>query len=544
MIQIKIGSLLKRYTLYFSFCSILMSGCKSLDEPPKGVLDPKTYFETQDDALSALTATYAPQYGGSLKYYLKSWIIITDIGSDDMGDGFGGISERKEMDRYKYDASYTELYDVWWNAYIIINRAGLVIENVEKMPDNAFDSPQMKKRIIAEARFLRAQNYFNLIRLFGDVVFFGEHYVSDPVGDKNLTRTHVDVIYDFVIAELLKAEPDLWDRELTDKGRASRGAAQAFLSKVYLTRAGWRLDSKTGLMIQGDPSNWVEAAKWSDKLIKEGHYNLRAKYRDVFPAEKSLYDQLENNEEHIYFVNCTENNNWFETLLYFGPRLANNTGGYSSYVGEIELTSSFEAADKRKSVTNFDYIVDEFEEVQPLNAANAKYWWTGMAIPHIGKYLPDEEKYVFPPTGNASGTNYPLFRFSEVLLIYAEATNEAQGPVAEGIEAFNRVRRRAGLTEWPNVKDLNGNIYPNDQDGFRRAIRQERRWELCFEGIRLFDLRRWGNLVETVKNRALVSNPTEQDLIRAQNIELKHNLYPIPLSEIQKNPNLTQNPGF
>jgi starch-binding outer membrane protein, SusD/RagB family len=539
-----IRTIKKGYLFYFLFSFLWLTGCETLDELPKGVLDPDTYFVSQDDALSAVTAAYAPQYGGTLKYYLKSWIVITDIGSDDMGDGFGGIPERKEMDRYKYDANFTELYDVWWNAYIIINRAGFAIENITKMPDNVFDSPELKKRIIAEARFLRAQNYFNLIRLYGDVVFFGDHYVSDPVGAKNVTRTNVDQIYDFIIDELIKSESDLWDRELTEKGRVSRGAAQAFLSKVYLTRAGWRLDSKSGVMVQGNPSNWEKAAEWADKLIKEGHYNLRTNYRDVFPAETKDYDLLENNEEHIYFVNCTESNNWFETKLYFGPRLANNEGGYSSYVGEVELTSSFEATDKRKAVTNLDYIIDEFEEIQPLNQSNASYWWTGMAIPHIGKFLPDEDRYVFPPTGNSSGTNYPLFRFSEVLLIYSEAINEMHGPTTESIETFNRVRRRAGLSEWPNVKDLAGNVYPNDQDGFRRAIRQERRWELCFEGNRIFDLRRWGNLLETIRNRALVSNPTRQDEIRAQNIELKHNLYPIPISEIQKNPNLTQNPGF
>jgi hypothetical protein len=540
----KIRFELRRKLFCFLVGTLFFAGCKPLDEPPLGVLDPETFFVSQDDALSALTAAYAPQYGGSQKYYLKSWIVITDIGSDDMGDGFGDLAERKQMDRFKYDAGYAELADVWWNAYIIINRASLVIKSVETMPDGKFDTPEIKKRIIAEARFLRAQNYFNLVRLFGDVVFFGDEYDSDPVGANSMTRTDINVIYDFIIDDLLKSEPDLWDRELTEKGRASRGAAEALLSKVHLTRAGWRLDSKTGVMVPGDASNWTEAAAWAKKLMDEGHYNLRSNYRDVFPAESKDYDLLENNEEHIYFVNCTATNNWFETLLYFGPRLANSSGGYSSFVGEVELSSSFDSTDKRKSVTNLDYVLDEFEEKQPLNAANASYWYPGMAIPHIGKYLPDENRYSFPPTGNASGTNYPLMRFSEVLLMYAEAINESQGPTPESIEAFNRVRRRAGLSEWPNVKDVAGIVYPDNQDGFRRAIRQERRWELCYEGIRIFDLRRWGNLVETFKNRALVANPTTQDGIRAENIELKHNLYPIPLGEIQKNSNLTQNPGF
>ena len=78
---------------------------------------------------------------------------------------------------------------------------------------------RLKKRIIAEARFLRAMNYFNLVRLFGDVVFFGDEYVANPVAANNMTRTDINVIYDFIIDELLKAEPDLWNRELTEKGQ-------------------------------------------------------------------------------------------------------------------------------------------------------------------------------------------------------------------------------------------------------------------------------------------------------------------------------------
>jgi len=540
----KINSIFRTGLLFLLIVLINTVGCEELDEIPPGILNPETYFNTQEDALAALTGAYAGHYGGAQRYYLKSWIIIVDVGSDDMGDGFGGIPARKELDRYKFDPAFEDFYYVWWSAYIIINRAGNVIENVPKMPDGAFDSPELKKRIVAEARFLRAQNYFNLVRLFGDVVFHGDSYVSDPVGDASKERTDIDVIYDFIIDELILAEKDLWDREITEKGRATRGAAQAFLSKVFLTRAGWRLDAKTNTMVQGDQSNWAKAAEWAKKCIDEGHYNLRANYRDVFPAHEKDYDLYENNEEHIFFVNCTLASNWFETKLYWGPRLANGEGGYSSFVGEKELIYSLEPGDLRDEVINLYYIIDQLEEEQPLDESNAGYWWAGMAFPHTNKYLPDEDDYDFPPSGNSSGTNYPLFRFAEVLLIYAEAVNEQGGPTTDAIEAFNRVRRRAGLSEWPNVNDLNGNPYPNNQEGFRMAIRQERRWELCYEGKRLFDLRRWGNLVETFQARTTAPDVTPQDIIRAQNIELKHNLYPIPFGEIQKNHNLTQNPGF
>jgi len=520
-------------------------GCQPLDEVPPGILDPSNYFEKQEDAYSALIGAYGAQYGGTQRYYLRAWTYITDWISEDMGAGFGGeIADRKPVDRFKYPTDYVEFYNVWWNAYMVINRAGNVIANVPKMPDAAFDSPELKKRYIAEARFLRAQNYFNLVRLYGDVPFHGDSYVSDPVGDADITRTDVETIYEFIISELELAEKDLWTRDQTEKGLATRGAAQAYLSKVFLTRAGWRLDAKTNTMVQGDASNWAKAAEWAKKMIDEGEYDLRVNYREVFPARNEDYDLYENNEEHIYFVNCTASSNFFETRLYWGPRLANGEGGYSTFVGEKELIYSFEPGDLRDEVTNLYYVIDELEEEQPLDDGNAGYWWPGMSFPHVNKYLPDEDDYTFPPSGNASGTNYPLFRFAEVLLIYAEAVNETNGPTAEAIEAFNRIRRRAGLSEWPNVNDLNGNPYPSDQDGFRRAIRQERRWELCYEGKRIFDLRRWGNLVETFLARGNVTNPTPQDLIRAQNVQEKHNLFPIPYLEIQKDPSLTQNPGF
>jgi hypothetical protein len=112
-------------------------GCQPLDEVPPGILNPETYFETQEDALTALTGAYGGQYGGAQRYYLKSWIIIVDVAGDDMGDGFGGIQPRKEMDRFKYDPAFRDFYNIWWSAYIIINRAGNVIANVPDMPDGA-----------------------------------------------------------------------------------------------------------------------------------------------------------------------------------------------------------------------------------------------------------------------------------------------------------------------------------------------------------------------------------------------------------------------
>ncbi len=522
----------------------LAFSCESMDDPKPGFLDPSTFLEKQQDALDLLTGAYSGQY--TIESYLKPWIILNDIGSDDCGYIYAEFPDRTQYDRFIYDPDYKDFRSMWWHHYMIINRAGLVVSGVNNMPDNVFDSPEMKKRIIAEARFLRAFNYFNLIRLWGDVPFFGDNYISDPVGSVEMGRTDVETIYDFIIEELLKAEKDLWGRDRVEKGRATTGAAQAVLAKVYMTRAGWRLNAKEKQMVEGDHNNWGLAATMAKKLIDEGSYNLLDSFRLVFPARPEDYI-YENSKEQIYFVNATTEGPWFETKKYYGPRRFDNGGAYSSYVGEYELYKSFDPADKRLDATYLMWVYDkDFGRRYNLdNPTDNWYWWPGLNIPHIGKYLPSEQFYEYPPKENLSGTNFQLFRYAEVLLMYAEAQNEADGsPNGQAIESFNKVRRRAGLSEWPNVVDPDGNIYPNSQDGFRQAVRQERRWELAFESKRLFDLRRWGILVETIKNRATLPDATQEDIIRAQQITVNHNLFPIPFYEIQRNPKLWQNPGF
>lgn len=524
--------------------AILMFSCAELDEPKPGALDPETFLQNQEDALDLLNGAYSGQY--TIESYLKPWIILNDIASDDCGYLYAEFPERTQLDRLIFNPEFHDYLAMWWHHYMIINRAGLVVEEVAKMADNAFESVEMKSRIIAEARFLRAYNYFNLIRLFGDVPFYGNTYTKDPVASKEIQREKVDVIYDFIIDELISAKGNLWTRLDVEKGRATRGAAQAVLAKVYMTRAGWRLDASSGDMVQGDQQYWAKAAEASEELIRENQYDLLDSFRLVFPSREEDYI-YENGIEHIYFVNATSEGPWFETKKYYGPRRFDNGGAYSSYVSELELFNQFHSMDRRLDATFLTWVYDtEFSKRFDLNDPNvAWYWWPNLNIPHIGKYLPDEQFYQYPPQENLSGTNLILFRYAEVLLMYAEAQNEADGgPNGEAIEAFNRIRRRAGLDEWPNVADPQGDLYPDTQDGFRAALRQERRIELAFEQKRLFDLRRWGILEETFLERASVPDLTQEDIIRAQNVSKYHNLFPIPFYEIQRNSGLKQNPGF
>lgn len=530
-----------KITIIFSLLTAY--SCVDLSEPKPGALDPATFLETQSDALDLLTGAYSGQY--TTNSYLKQWIILHDVGSDDCGYLYAEFPDRTELDRMIYNPTFGAFESMWWHHYMIINRAGLVIKEVAKMDESTFDTPEMKARIIAEAKFLRSHNYFHLIRQFGDVIFYGDDYVTDPIGAKDLSREKVDVIYDFLIEELIEAESDLWTRDEVEAGRATRGAAQALLAKVYMTRAGYRFDFGSATMVQGDQANWALSAEVSKRLIDENDYGLLDSFRLVFPAREEDY-AYENNREHIYFVNADAIGPWFETKKYYGPRRFDNQGAYSSYVGEVELYNQFDMADKRLDATYLTWVFDKeygmrFDLTDP---AYSWYWWPELDIPHIGKYLPDEQYYEYPPAENLSGTNLLLFRFAEALLMYAEAENEVAYGNPEAIAAFNRVRRRAGLDEWPDVMDPEGNIYPGSQEGFRQAVRQERRFELAFEQKRLFDLRRWGILEETFQARAAAPDATQEDIIRAQNITVNHNLFPIPFYEIQRNPGLVQNVGF
>lgn len=537
-----IAKIFKQFIIVMFLASVY--SCVDLNEAKPGALSPENFLVNQDDALDLLNGAYSAQY--SIESYLKPWIILNDIGSDDCGYLYAEFPQRTQYDRYIFNPDYTDFLSMWWHHYMIINRAGLVIQEVPNMTDGAFDSPEMKNRIMGEAKFLRAYNYFNLIRCFGDVPFFGNTYTTNPVGATEMERESVDVIYDFVIEELLEAKEMLWSKTETEKGRATRGAAQTLLAKVYLTRAGWRLDAKSGEMIEGESSNWSLAADMAKQVIDEQVYSLLDSFRMVFPAREEDY-MYENNEEHIYFINATVEGPWFETKKYYGPRRFDNGGAYSSYVGEMELYEKFDTTDLRLDATYLMWVYDQdFQKRFDLNDPKVDwYWWPQLNIPHIGKFLPDEEYYEYPPQENLSGTNLIMFRYAEVLLMYAEAQNEADGnPNAQAIAAYNEIRTRAGLTLWPDAKNEKGEIYTNSQEGFRAAVRAERRTELAFEQKRLFDLKRWGNLVDVIKSIAERENANQEDMIRAQNITVNHNLFPIPYYEIQRNSKLNQNPGF
>ncbi len=274
-----------------------------------------------------------------------------------------------------------------------------------------------------------------------------------------------------------------------DKGRATSGAALAVLSKVYLTLKEW--------------DHAVSAAR---QVIESNVYALHPDYATNWKeASKNGIESVF--EVQFYRKVTSENSQMVISGLPSIPGLF--AAGVEIMLPTEDLLTSFDTNDYRKEVTFFDN------------------YWQYTFEPHIWKYW-DQVAYK-PAATSASGADFMVMRYAEVLLILAEALNEANGgPTAEAYEAINRIRERARNGNTSALPDLSG----LSQDEFRKAVMLERRHEFVNEGQRWYDLVRTGTLIENVKKaKGDKSNPFNY-------------LFPIPQRERDINLNLTQNPGY
>jgi hypothetical protein len=463
---------------------LLSVSCEdNLKEEPLSFLEESNSFKSAADATSALNAVYDRLKG----IYGMTMIDLADLNSDECEvreDNGGGNEIHKNL----YNSG-TRLFDTFYtNSYTLIDRANRVIGNV---PDIAMDG-KLRDQIVGEAKFLRALAYFNLVQAFGDVPLVTA--ISNEVVNVEVPRDPADKVYGQIIADLTEAEKVLPVKYTAsgEIGRATTGAAKSILAKVYLTR-----------------KDWTNAAAKAKEVIDANSYSLVADYRDIFIPEK------ENGPEHIFSVQ-------FSCVLpQYGSAMAENFAIYFSY--PINLTggsyqvvpahaASYSPGDYRKTVT-------VIEEKTIANGTVVK----SRTGPHVDKYWDAQAC-----GASRARNNFIVMRYADVLLMYAEALNEGNGPTTESYAAINQVRARARngaqSSVLPDLKNLT-------QAQFRESVYQERSWELCFEGHRRWDLLRTGRYIEEMKKIGIAA-------------EQRHLLYPIPVQEIDVNPALAQNPGY
>ncbi len=464
------------------------SGCeKSLEFEVKDRITLENFFETSDDAVAAINAIYDAL--GDVDLYNSSLWLIQDLASDDC-DALSTWNDPNahQFDRYTLQPTNNYTTNIWRASYQLISRANL---SIEKIPGIEMDA-SLKNRLIGEAKFLRALSYFNLVRLFGDVPLVLQ--TETDIDNYLVPRTDREIVYAQIIEDFTEAAAVL-PRTYSggNSGRATRGAALGILAKVHLTRQEWDLAAENALAVM----NLNVYGLWDD-------------FADNFK------EALKNGKESVFAVQFysevqSENNRIVISGL---PSIYAFPAGVGIILPTEDLLGSFEEGDYRYEATFFE---------------EYSYFGNNTFEPHIWKHW-DQEAYPPDKTGQ-SGANFPVMRFAEVLLIYAEALNELnQGPTAEAYEAVNRVRARARNGAEGVLPDLEGLSYAE----FKDAVLKEKRCETVNEGQRWFDLVRTGNLEEYVKRaKGEKSNPQSFNYV-----------FPIPQRELDLNDRLVQNEQY
>ncbi|MCD8165712.1 MAG: RagB/SusD family nutrient uptake outer membrane protein [Bacteroides sp.] len=504
---------IKNITLILFLTSLV--GCEdylSNKYPTDGIVTDNFFkVASAQEIENTVNAIYQPMQR-SYMYNLRMWTLDIVAGEGRVGNEAGGNGiETVQLSNFIANADNNGAKELWRGPWAGINRANNVINNIE---DAAVTIGSEKlTQYIGEAHFLRALYYFNAVRLFGDVPLILESFKATD--NLQVPRTDKELVYETIIEDLKTAAESLpLKYSGKDIGRATSGSALGLLAKVYLTLEDYEATIST-----------------IEQLMATGIYSLNEDYKDNFN------DLKENGPESLFEVQYEKGSPYpaFDVLgqgawhnEYMAPLAPVNLGGPWGNFGWFhvyaEFAENFEAGDKRKFVSIFSE-GDEYEEwIYDPDVSTTGYNVKKFMCPNYGTTNPMD-----------SPLNFPILRYSDVLLMYAEALNErgrtteacapAYGPNEGG--PLNRVRARAGL------ENISG-----DQVEMREAIRNERRMELAFEGgHRWFDLIRWDN-GEYARDFFHRIGKTNFSIS-------KHLLLPVPIDDIDSNPNLLpQNPGY
>jgi hypothetical protein len=481
-----------------------ISSCKKLDVEPTGFYSDKNFYNTVEDAEASLLYAYDAL---TLVSYAPVTFYLAELSTDNSKVKSSEGADAQAFVNWEVTGQNQLLTQYYRCAYIAINRANAVLENVEGRGFNETDV----NRIMGEAYFLRAWNHFNIVRAFGIAPL--QKSLVDEISETNASLpADMQEVYSFLIDDLNKAIDLLEVNRVA--GRADKVAAQALLAKVYLFAASAKESgvSKYDALSESVDALYAKAAEFAGYVINEqGEYGHDSDLQNIYNIEAP------NGPEHIFIMSMdrsgTQEGDYSKLSKYFLPWIAGGEihlmnsdssltpthDGWSVFQSTETLLAKFEEGDKRKDELIVSEIFDE--------NGNS----TGSVADGVIPYA-FTRKYVDANyTGDKTSTRPYLLRYSDIQLIYAEATADASG-----LEQFNMIRNRAGVSELETLPSV---------DEFRNLVIQERQKELAFEGDRLWDLRRKNIVQENVTEAAGLS-PDELSF------------FPIPQRELDLNPNI------
>jgi starch-binding outer membrane protein, SusD/RagB family len=465
------------------------AGCKKYTEvePESGYTVPEVFADVPN-ATMAVIGVY-DELQGDNGYGIR--VSLYYPYDSDEGIVSGNIDNgRRGIGRYQLLLTNAELTNPFRQLYRGVERANLCIEQIPEMKLYTEGTDTEKKdlrRLYAEALTLRAQFYFELIRNWGDVP--APMVPSYQQSSLFIPRSDRDSTYDKLLADLATAIDLLpWRTEVARNERITKGAAKALRARIALFRGGYALRSNGQIERRSDYLKYYEITKkeCEELMARRDQHTLNPNFESIWRNVTSFtYDPQ---GEILFEVGAGGGNSNSDSRMgnYDGPVL-NNASRYGAGGGGITMLPSyfyaFDSVDTRRDVTITWYGVAGASNVKAMRM-----------LPELntGKYRRDWRVPLLPGTVLNVGYNWAVIRFSDVLLMYAEAVNELNGgPTPQAITAFEEVRKRAYRGNVASIGTT-----PTGKDAFFNAVANERYLEFGHEGIRKYDLLRWGQLAE------------------------------------------------
>lgn len=575
-----------RYIALYAAIAVVCGGCESLDYTPGDQMSGQTFWQTEDHARQAAVGMYA-----AMK---EPWCFGMEFTFDmcsDLADGTSPWSDVSRGDAFSSNSSGVQNH--WQYLYELVHRANTVIRNVAGMPI----SQETIDRVTGEARFLRAMAYFRMLNCWGGVPYYDETCdINEEFAHLDAPRCTADELRGHILDDLtdaIRKLPVSWDA--ADLGRATKGAAYALRGKVYLFNRQWDeavadfeeiVYNKTynyGYSLHPDYNDLFRLynGRHSDEMIFSiqsidgntagyaldivSYFGNKSTMRliagnrivpsttlvdmyenpdgspfnwdDVFPGFNAGDSQMrrrlmcvaiDQGSTEVTSTLDSDTTKVMDAYRLRDPRLCLNViTPYSHYLGTDASSSPMDKQFVLADPTKGGAPMEAMAFIRNSEGWNSYFW----------------RKWI--PTGNLDGYwgeytrtpyEFPLIRLGDVLLMLAEAYNES-GAIDKAVIELNKVRERVGM---PGLDSGPAWLTVNGKEDMARRIRRERAFELAGEGQRYWDLKRWGLLEQSVKNATDIFG----DLMYTRTYQERHQLWPIPLVEMERNLNLTQNPGW
>ena len=574
------------YIALYAAVATVCGGCESLDYTPGDQMSGQTFWQTEDHARQAAVGMYA-----AMK---EPWCFGMEFTFDMCSDLADGTSPWADVSRGDaFSSSSSGVQNHWQYLYELVHRANTVIRNVAGMPI----SQETIDRVTGEARFLRAMAYFRMLNCWGGVPYYDETCdINEEFAHLDAPRCTADELRGHILDDLtdaIRKLPVSWDA--ADLGRATKGAAYALRGKVYLFNRQWDeavadfeeiVYNKTynyGYSLHPDYNDLFRLynGRHSDEMIFSiqsidgntagyaldivSYFGNKSTMRliagnrivpsttlvdmyenpdgsqfdwdDVFPGFNAGDSQMrrrlmcvaiDQGSTEVTSTLDSDTTKVMDAYRLRDPRLCLNViTPYSHYLGTDAGSSPMDKQFVLADPTKGGAPMEAMAFIRNSEGWNSYFW----------------RKWI--PTGNLDGYwgeytrtpyEFPLIRLGDVLLMLAEAYNES-GAIDKAVIELNKVRERVGM---PGLDSGPAWLAVNGKEDMAERIRRERAFELAGEGQRYWDLKRWGLLEQSVKNATDIFG----DLMYTRTYQERHQLWPIPLVEMERNLSLTQNPGW